>query len=243
MDKKTYLVVGASGATGKLLTYQLLKNGHRVKAIVRSKDSLPKDLQMREGLSLIEASILELPIEQLMGYVKDCDGVASTLGHNLTFKGVFMPPRNLVADAVSLLIEAIKMAAPGKKVRFVLMNTSGNKNKDLGEKVSIWQDLVLMALRALVPPHLDNEKASERLRSGIGQNHELIEWVAVRPDGLINEEGVTLYDIYPSPIRSAIFNAGKTSRINVAHFMGRLLYEDALWQKWKGKMPVIYNKE
>ena len=69
----------------------------------------------------------------------------------------------------------------------------------------------------------------------------MIEWAAVRPDSLINEELVTEYDIYPSPIRSAIFDAGKTSRINVAHFMSRLIINDGIWQKWKGQMPVIYN--
>ena len=69
-----------------------------------------------------------------------------------------------------------------------------------------------------------------------------IEWVAVRPDGLINENDVTEYEVYPSPIRSAIFNAGKVSRINVAHFMSALLNDENLWNKWKGQMPVIYSK-
>jgi hypothetical protein len=28
----------------------------------------------------------------------------------------------------------------------------------------------------------------------------------------------------------------------VAHFMARLISDDALWSKWKGQMPVIYGK-
>ena len=38
------------------------------------------------------------------------------------------------------------------------------------------------------------------------------------------------------------FNAGKTSRINVGNFMANLINDDDLWNKWKGQMPVIYNK-
>ncbi|MEZ6049708.1 MAG: NAD(P)-dependent oxidoreductase, partial [Planctomycetaceae bacterium] len=60
---------------------------------------------------------------------------------------------------------------------------------------------------------------------------------------LINEAGVTPHDLHPSPIRSALFNSGKTSRINAAHFMVDLLDDDSLWTKWKGEMPVIYNRE
>ena len=60
-------------------------------------------------------------------------------------------------------------------------------------------------------------------------------------DGLTIEEAVTDYEIHASPIRSAIFNAGKTSRINVGHFMANLISDGDLWNKWKGQMPVIYN--
>ena len=44
-------------------------------------------------------------------------------------------------------------------------------------------------------------------------------------------------------MRSAIFDAGKTSRINVANLMSDLITDDRIWHKWKGKMPVIYDKE
>ena len=59
----------------------------------------------------------------------------------------------------------------------------------------------------------------------------------------IDEEQVTDYDLYPSPIRSVIFDPGKTSRINVSSFMADLITDDSKWNQWVGKMPVIYNKE
>jgi hypothetical protein len=89
---------------------------------------------------------------------------------------------------------------------------------------------------------VDNERAADYLRTSIGQNDGAIEWVAVRPDTLINEAEVTAYEMHPSPTRSAVFDAGSISRINVADFMARLITEDDLWNRWKGQMPVIYNK-
>ena len=99
------------------------------------------------------------------------------------------------------------------------------------------------SLRAALPPHADNEDAADHLRAKIGQSDPAIEWVAVRPDGLIDEDAVSDYTLHPSPTRSAIFDPGKTSRINVAHFMADLIENPDTWQEWKGRMPVIYNVE
>ncbi len=43
--------------------------------------------------------------------------------------------------------------------------------------------------------------------------------------------------------RCALFDPGKTSRINVGHFIATLIDDHTLWNEWKGQMPVIYNKE
>ena len=94
----------------------------------------------------------------------------------------------------------------------------------------------------MLPPQVDNEKAADYLRTEVGQNNGVVEWAAVRPDSLIDEGEVTEYEVHPSPIRSAIFDAGKTSRINVGSFMADLIIDNDTWNKWKGQMPVIYNK-
>lgn len=44
-----------------------------------------------------------------------------------------------------------------------------------------------------------------------------------------------------SPTRSAIFDTGETSRINVGWFMADLITDLHTWNEWKGKMTVIYN--
>lgn len=238
----TILVVGASGATGRHVVAHLLEQAHTVKAVVRSADRLPESIRNEPNLSIIEASILNLSDTEMAEHVAGCDAIASCLGHNLTFKGMYGKPRRLVTDAARRLCTAIKANKPEKPIKYVLMNTTGNRNRDLDEPISFAERGVIALLRLLLPPHVDNEKAADFLRTEIGQNDPIIEWTAVRPDGLINESEVSEYEVYPSPTRSAIFNAGKVSRINVAHFMANLINEDHLWQKWKGQMPVIYSK-
>jgi putative NADH-flavin reductase len=237
------LVVGASGATGKHVVEQLLEKGHKVKIIVRSLNNLPENWIYNCYLRITIASILELSREEINMLVKDCDAVVSCLGHNLSFKGIYGQPRMLVKDAVTKICNAIIENEPFKPVKFLLMNTSGNSNRDLNEPISFAQKCVISILRLLLPPHVDNEKAADYLRVKIGKNNKFINWVAVRPDGLINQDVVTKYEVFPSPTRSAIFNAGKISRINVANFMVNLIHNDFLWCKWKGQMPVIYNKD
>lgn len=238
----TILVVGASGATGRLLVEQLLNCGHSVKIIVRSPDSVPANLKNQENLSITHASVLDLSDAELAQQINGCDAVASCLGHNLNLKGIYGQPRRLVTEATRRLCEAIKENKPAKIVKFVLMNTTGNSNRDLSESISFAQKCVIGLLRLILPPHVDNEKAADYLRTKIGQNDESIEWVAVRPDGLIDENEVSTYELHPSPTRSAIFDAGKTSRINVGHFMAELIVNAEIWTFWKGQMPVIYNK-
>jgi len=238
----TTLVVGATGATGKQLVEQLLNMGQKVKVIVRPSGNIPDNWNRSDKISIIKACISEISVDEMINYLKDCRSVASCLGHNLTLKGIFGKPRNLVTDAITLLSNAIQKNSPEKPIKFVLMNTTGNRNRDLNEPISIGQKLVMGLIRLLVPPQLDNEKAADILRVDIGQNNKLIHWVAVRPDTLINEDIVTEYEIYASPTRSALFNPGKTSRINVGYFMAKLIVDNDLWDKWKGQMPVIYNK-
>lgn len=237
----TILVVGASGATGWLLVKDLLDRGQWVRAIVRSPERLPEDIRRHPRLSLVHASLLNLSDRNMEQQVRDCTAIASCLGHTLTFKGIYGSPRQLVVDATRRLCEAVQARRPHHPLRFVLMNTAGNRNRDLQEPISLGQRWIVRLIRGLLPPHLDNEMAADFLRVNIGQNNAAIQWVTVRPDTLVNEEQVSEYEIHPSPVRSAIFNPGKTSRINVAHFMADLLTENDLWSQWQGQMPVIYN--
>lgn len=126
------LVVGASGATGKHLVNLLLKSGRKVKIIVRSTLNLPENWKNNTQLTIIHSNITEMSVEKISEIIADCDSVASCLGHNLTWKGVFGKPRRLVTDAVALLCNAIIIKNNSTEpIKFVLMNTTGNRNRDL----------------------------------------------------------------------------------------------------------------
>lgn len=236
------LIVGASGATGRLLTRDLLDRGHSVRVIVRSPGKLPEGLKSHNHITIIEGAVLALSDRQLAEHVVGCDAVASCLGHNLNFKGIYGRPRKLVTEATRRLCEAIRASSPDKNTKFVLMNTAGNSNRDLDEPISMTEKATIGLLRLLLPPHVDNEQAADYLRVTVGQNDPQIEWAVVRPDTLLNEAELSDYELHVSPIRSALFNPGKTSRINVAHFMADLITDESVWQRWQGQMPVIYNQ-
>jgi hypothetical protein len=238
---KKILLVGASGATGKLLVADLLNRGAEVIAIVRTSSSLKHAFKDYPNYHEVSASITRMPDNELSEILVDCEIVLSCLGHNLDFRGMFGKPRRLVTDTIEKVSRIIESLKPDKRVRIILMNTTGNSNRDIPEKPPLSQRLVICILRLLLPPHVDNEQAADFLRTYVGQRHPFIEWAAVRPDGLTDEVEVSEYDIHQSPTRNAIFDAGSTSRINVANFMANLATDSKLWGKWSGKMPVIYN--
>jgi hypothetical protein len=238
----TILVVGATGATGRLVVEQLLSRGYTVRVIVRSPDRLPDAVRNHPCLCVTEAAILDLSDAALAEIVSGCTAVVSCLGHTLSLKGIFGPPRRLVTDATRRLCMGIKANECITPTKYVLMNSTGVSNRGVHEPVSFAHRCVIGIVRALVPPHADNEQAADYLRTGIGPQDSAIEWVVVRPDSLKNEDNVTDYVVYPSPIRSGVFNPGSTSRVNVAHFMAELITDEQTWGQWKGQMPVIYNE-
>ena len=236
------LVLGATGKTGRLLVKQLQQYKCEVSIIVRNKKGLDKSIFDENKIQIIEDNILEMPRIKLLELLENCDAVVSCLGHNLSFKGIYGKPRKLVTNSIKRVCDVHDCLKNKKPLKLILMNSAGNINYDENEKVSFFHNFLLSIIRFLIPPHLDNETAANYLRINM-KNNSLLQWVVIRPDNLINKENVSSYCIYISPTRSALLDAGQTSRINVANFMTKLIFEDNLWQKWKGKMPVIYNKE
>ena len=84
----TTLIVGANGATGRLLVEQLLNRGEKVKVIVRSTNKLTEESKNHHNLTVIQASLLELSDTDLLAHVRGCDAIASCLGHNMTMKDI-----------------------------------------------------------------------------------------------------------------------------------------------------------
>lgn len=236
------LVLGANGATGFDVVIQLLKQGINVKALTRNVEKFDS-IKSSEHIEILKASILEIDNKKLKEYLIDVDAVISCLGHNITLKGIFGKPYALVAESLFRIVGIINEVSTNRTVKIILMSTTACINKLQNEKFKKHENLVMKIMRFLLPPQRDNELALGYLIDSISISNKHIEWIAVRPDALINEVEVSEYTVHPSPIRSPIFDAGKTSRINAAYFMVSLLKDEELWGKWKYKTPVIYNME
>ena len=234
---------GATGATGRLLAEMLLDRGHRLVVVVWSPDRLPKNVSQHEAIEIVKAPLLDLDPEELTRLAGSCDAFVSCLGHTLSWRGIFGSPYRLVTEATRRLCNTAQETPRDRPARYILMSSTGIRNPNEGEHISFAQHLVIQLLRLFLPPHADNEKAAAFLRNTVGLGSDTIEWVAVRPDALVDETKISPYSLHRSPTRSAIFDSGKTSRINVATFMADLIDQDDLWHQWKGKMPVIYNKQ
>lgn len=234
------LVLGASGATGKLVVAQLLDQNIPAKILIRESATIPDKFIKNENIEIIKGNVHGFSLEEIQELITDCDSIVCCLGHNISFKGLFGKPRRLVADTVEKITAAIQASNSPKK--FILMSTTAYTNKYQGETNTLLEKLVFKLLEFILPPHKDNILATNHLIYKLG-NSKMVEWVALRPDSLIDEDTKSEYKLFESKIRSPLHNAGKTSRINVAHFMVDLASNKGSWEKWKHKTPVIYNEQ
>ncbi|WP_375748096.1 NAD(P)-binding oxidoreductase [Vibrio sp. HN007] len=239
----TVLVLGATGATGRLVVKELISRGYNVRAIVRALDRVDRDLIASRQVEVVVANIIDLSEEQLISHVRGCEAVICCLGHNLSLNGIYGQPRKLVADTTKRVCQAITKLKPVQPVKFVLMSTSGYQNSLRGETVSWMHKMVIQLIRKTIPPHVDNEEAAQYLQYNVSGSLSQLEWVAVRPDSLIDQPMKTEFSVHASPICDPIFASMKSSRINVANFMVELICSPQTWSIWKNEMPVLYNDQ
>jgi len=258
--KKRILVVGGTGQTGKHVVLQLLQRRHNVRAIVRSKEKLlnqldtvvpdsASNIHIVGRLQTTEASIHAMPQEELEKVVVGCDAVVVCLGHNLTFRGLFLPPRRLVTDSIRKLCSAIDVAnsnaVQGKKpTKMIVMGSDGVANpmgRDDRRKCS--ERVTLSLLRKLVPPHADNEAAASYMSSVSGVvPTSRMEWLVLRPTDLV-DGSATKYELFEKPTKGLFdgTKGGKTTRATVARCMIDFVMADELWESWRGKFPVVHD--
>jgi nucleoside-diphosphate-sugar epimerase len=238
--QQTVLLVGGTGRTGRRVLEQLLARGVAVRAIVRSGRGLPAGVVGHPGLTLVEGSLLALSDGELQERVRGCDAVISCLGHVLDLRGVFGPPRDLVARATSRLCRAIEALRPERPVRFILMSSVSVHRPDrLDTRRGPFERAFLWLLCALLPPAGDNQQAADFLQEEIGPGHRFVQWSVVRPDTLL-EGQVSEYTVHEGLVND-LFAPGKTNMANVAHFMCELANGPKAWADWRGKYPVLVN--
>mmetsp|Transcript_34717 Transcript_34717/g.83007 ORF Transcript_34717/g.83007 Transcript_34717/m.83007 type:complete len:290 (+) Transcript_34717:156-1025(+) len=259
--RKRILVVGGTGQTGKHVVLQLLQRRHNVRAIVRSKERLynqldtvlpdsASNIHIVGRLQTTEASIHAMPQEELEKIVDGCDAVVVCLGHNLNFRGLFLPPRRLVTDSVQKLCSAIDVvnsnALEGKKppTKMIVMGSDGVADPLGGDdRRKLSERVTLSLLRRLLIPHADNEAAASYMSSVSSVvPTSRMEWLVLRPTDLVNGSA-TKYDMFDKPTKGLFdgTKGGKTTRATVAQCMIDFVLTDELWESWKGKFPVIHD--
>lgn len=238
--QQTVLLVGGTGRTGRRVLQQLLGRGICVRAIVRAGGKLPAEVVGNPKLELIEASLLSLPDDELRRHLGGCDAVISCLGHVLSLRGIFGPPRDLVTRATTRLCRAIEASKPAAPVKFILMSSvSVHRPRGLDPRRGALERAFLWMLCGVLPPAQDNQRAADFLVEGLGPNHPFVQWAVIRPDSLL-EGDVSEYRLHEGLV-SSVFAPGSTNMANVAHLMCELVTNPTTWADWKGKLPVIVN--
>jgi hypothetical protein len=239
-EQQTVLLVGGTGRTGRRVLQQLLGRGIRVRAVVRSGRRLPPDVAVHSGLTVIEASLLSLPDDEIRRLLVGCDAVLSCLGHVLSLRGVFGPPRDLVTRATTRLCRGIEALAPAAPVKVILMSSvSVHRPRGFDTRRGAFERAFLRVLCGVLPPAMDNQRAADFLVGRIGPDNAFVQWAVVRPDSLLEGE-VSDYALHEGLVNS-LFAPGSTSMANVAHFMCELVTNPKTWAEWKAGFPVIVN--
>ena len=234
------LLLGGTGRTGGRVLQQLLGRGVRVRAVVRSAERLPAGVVDDPHLTVVVADLVSLSDEQVTEQVDGSDAVICCLGHAASVQGVFGSPRDLVCRSVERVYRAIRELRPAQPVKLILMSTvSVNRPGRLDTRRGRFERACVWAIRGLVPPSRDNQRAADFLHDVIEAGDPFAQWVAVRPDTL-KEGDVTEYALHEGLVDS-LFRPGETNRANVAHFMCELATDPEAWTTWRGKLPVIVN--
>jgi uncharacterized protein YbjT (DUF2867 family) len=234
------LMLGATGRTGRRVLTALLERDVPVRAIVRSTGRLPADVLEHPLLEVVEADPISMPPDELAAHVDGCDTLISCLGHTITARGLFGPPRDLVTRAVRRLHEAVQAGPRATPVRLILMSSvSVNRPERADTRRGRGERAQLAALRMVLPPARDNQRAADYLVERVGPDDPHLQWVVVRPDTLVEGDD-DAYAVHEALVAS-IRRPDRTRMTQVAHFMCDLVTDDSTWQHWRGQMPVVVD--
>ena len=180
------------GGIGSQVVKLLLQNSEvaEVRVIVRTAEKLPTAVRSDPKLKIIAiTSLLEISEDEMVEHLRDINAVIFSLGHTMSFKGIFLSGL-LVLEACKLVCSAIiKSKQPCKLIE---VNTIRVEKPDGTEiKRSLGNNIMTGILRILLPPCRDSTMQARYMLSEIGHKNKYVEWVLVRPDGLQNEADVT----------------------------------------------------
>lgn len=220
-----FLILGASGRTGKLTTAAALQAGHTVTALVRNTDSLDP----QPGLTIVEGTPLQqADLEDALRLAPaPVETIISTLNAARKSDSPFavpLAPPMFVRHCVTNAIAAVKAAQSETKVKVVVMSAFG-----VG---SSWAQLpwVMKALIAhsnMKAQFEDHDALDAELREG---KHGDVDWLFVRPARLTDGPASAGVREFGEEGRGLGF-FGSISRASVAEFLVRSAEGREGWQR------------
>lgn len=236
------LLIGATGGIGKRALEQLLANEQveHVRVLVRT----PAKLFERSHVKLEVCEMKDIgkvSLDQMTKYMEGCGAVLLCLGHELNFHGIFASGL-LVFEANKLICSAIDQSK--RKIKFIQVNTIGVPSPDGSDtgKRGWGTRFMIKLISTTMPPMVDSTRVCQFLHREVGKS-DLVEWCAVRPDGLLDEPSQVTEYVVKDTVQWNLFAAETTTRANCANFMCRLALEENLWQEWKFRFPIVLNKQ
>ncbi|MCY7352837.1 MAG: SDR family oxidoreductase [Cytophagaceae bacterium] len=189
-----YLIFGASGATGQILTAQAL-NDHRVTAFVRD----PASLQPKPNLTLAQGDVTDYESVRAALNGQTFDVVFSALGSRHRGKD------RLNTVGTGHIVRA--MRATGH-TRLIVLSSLG-----VADAFNSWFTRKILVGFLLKEPHEDTRGMEKAVReSGL-------DYTLVRPPRLLNSPFTGAYRVATSPPAKRL---NQIARADVAHFMLRV---------------------
>jgi putative NADH-flavin reductase len=198
------LIIGATGATGKILMREALEQGHEVTALARNPSAVALEdhrLRVLQGNALDESS--------LEAAVAGQDAVLSALGTRSA------RPTTLFSESTHNVIGAMDKHGVRRLVCITGIGVGDSKGH-----VGFLYDRII---RPFVVRNVYEDK--ERQEEAIEQSD--LEWVIVRPAQLTDEPARGEYKVY----LKGSYTATKISRADVADFMLAQLTDDTYVHK------------
>jgi putative NADH-flavin reductase len=198
------LIIGATGATGRVLMREALEQGHQVTALARNPSALaPEDYRPR----VLQGNALDA--SEVQAAVAGQDAVLSALGTRST------RPTTLFSHSTHNLISAMNKHG----VRRLVCITGIGAGESKGHVGFLYDRIML----PFVVKNIYEDK--NRQEEAIKQSD--LEWVIVRPARLTDEPAKGEYRVY----LGGSYTAKTISRADVAAFMLAQLTEDTYVHK------------
>jgi putative NADH-flavin reductase len=216
-----FLILGASGRTGKLATAEALDRGHTVTALVRKASSM----EPRQGLTIvqgtpesqtdIERALAKHPVDAALVLLNAARASDSPFAKPIT-------PEFFLRDCVRNLTAAMSQSG-----RIIIMSGFGVgssiKESSWVMKLIFWYTNMKFQMR-------DHEVVDQEIRS-----HDGLEWTLVRPP-MLKEGGLEPIKEYGETGKGLWLFSGIT-RASVAKFM----VEEVEQGRYKKQAIVIAN--